>query len=71
MIEKPDEVSNRTKHINISYHWIREAAAAQILKPEYIPTEENIADLFTKPLYTPRHQKLCAMLGMGPQTDAR
>ena len=40
----------RTKHIAIKYHFTRELVAAGTIKLEYIPTADNIADLFTKPL---------------------
>jgi hypothetical protein len=70
MIETPDQVSNRTKHININYHWIRDAVRAQIILPDYIPTDDNIADILTKPLPIQRHQLLVTLLGMHPRTDS-
>ncbi|CAL4153012.1 unnamed protein product, partial [Meganyctiphanes norvegica] len=42
---------DRSKHIDIKYHFIREAViddAIVVLK--YIPTAKNVADIFTKPL---------------------
>jgi hypothetical protein len=40
----------RTKHINIQYHYIREASQKEIVKLNYIPTESQLADGLTKPL---------------------
>ena len=40
----------RTKHIDIKYHFIRFAIEEGIIDLQYIPTGENIADQFTKPL---------------------
>ena len=40
----------RTKHIDIKYHFIRFAIEEGIVDLQYIPTGENIADQFTKPL---------------------
>ena len=40
----------RKKHNAIAYHRIREAIAADIIKFGYIPSEQNFADLLTKPL---------------------
>ena len=40
----------RTKHIDIKYHFIRLAVEEGIVDLQYIPTGENIADQFTKPL---------------------
>ena len=39
----------RSKHIDIKYHFIRSEIQAGTVKLEYIPTEDNIADIFTKP----------------------
>ena len=39
MIETPDQVTNRTKHINIAYHWIREEVQKQSIKPVYVPSD--------------------------------
>ncbi|CAL4086023.1 unnamed protein product, partial [Meganyctiphanes norvegica] len=40
----------RTKHIDIKYHFIRLAVDEGVVDLQYIPTSENIADQFTKPL---------------------
>lgn len=40
----------QTKHIDIRYHFLRETVKEQKLSVKYIPTEENMADIFTKPL---------------------
>ncbi|CAL4070928.1 unnamed protein product, partial [Meganyctiphanes norvegica] len=40
----------RTKHIDIKYHFIRFAIEEGIIDLQYIPSGENIADQFTKPL---------------------
>ena len=42
--------SKRTKHIDIRYHFIRLQVEDGIVNVEYIPTNENVADMFTKPL---------------------
>jgi hypothetical protein len=70
MIDTPDQVTSRTKHINMSYHWIREEMQKQAILPEYIPSEKNVSDIFTKGLHGPKHKELCQLLGMGPRTDA-
>ena len=40
----------RTKHINIRYHYIREAVEDGMIELQYCPTNEMNADLLTKPL---------------------
>ena len=40
----------RSKHISIKYHYIRSQVANKNVILSYIPTAENCADLFTKPI---------------------
>ena len=70
MIETPDQATNRTKHINIAYHWIREEVQKQTIVPDYVPSEQNISDIFTKGFHAPRHKELTSALGMGLRADA-
>lgn len=42
--------SSRTKHIDVRLHYVRECAAQGQIILKYCSTEENIADLLTKPL---------------------
>ena len=42
-----------TKHIDVRYHFIQNLIQEGILKVEFVRTEENIADIFTK--NTPAH----------------
>ena len=39
----------RSKHIDIRYHFIREKIAAGSVELTHIPSEDNVADLMTKP----------------------
>ena len=55
---------SRTKHIAIKYHFIREAETNMKIRLEYCPTEDQIADIFTKALPRPRFELLRAMLGV-------
>ncbi len=48
----------RTKHINIHYHFIREAVQDGIVDLRYCPTEDMLADLLTKPLLNGRFESL-------------
>ena len=51
---KDNKYHSQMKHINLQYHFIREAVKDNIIKFEYIPTQENIADVFMKALVRPR-----------------
>lgn len=50
--------SPRTKHIDVRHHFIREAVENKILKLEYVASEENLADIFTKPLGPVIHKRI-------------
>jgi hypothetical protein len=58
---------SRMKHTNIKHHWIREAVEAGEIVVTKIPTEENIANLFTKALPRPQFEKLVKMMGLHPR----
>lgn len=53
---------NRVKHIDVKYHYIRHAVEEGKVTIDYVPSADNLADLFTKPLPRPQHYKLCAAL---------
>jgi hypothetical protein len=40
----------RSKHIELDYHFVRERVALGLLVTHYIPTKDQVADLFTKPM---------------------
>ena len=70
MIETPDPVTNHTKHINITYHWICEKVLKQTITPVYLPSDQNISDVFTKGFHVPHHKQLACIIGMVPRADA-
>jgi hypothetical protein len=43
-------ISNRSKHIDVKYHSIRELVQQNIIKLKYIPSRMNLADMLTKPV---------------------
>ena len=53
---------NCVKHIDIRHHFIRQAVEDGRISITYVLSTENLADLFTKALPQPQHQKLCATL---------
>ncbi len=54
----------RTKHIDIKYHFIREKVANKQVLIEYVETEEQIADILTKPLTKGPFEHLREKLGL-------
>ena len=53
-----------TKHIDVHYHFIRKALKNKLLEIKYVPTDKNIADIFTKLLSRPLFKKFRIMLGL-------
>ena len=41
---------DRSKHIDMKYHYIRDIVQKGVVKLQYISTDEQVADIFTKPL---------------------
>lgn len=53
----------RTKHIEIDCHIVREKLQAGIISPSYVPTQYQLADIFTKALGQERFLTLRHKLG--------
>jgi len=65
LAENP-EFHQRTKHIAVKYHYIREEVRKGNISLFYVPTEEMAADGLTKPLNAAMHARFVEMLGMKP-----
>ncbi|KAJ9561698.1 hypothetical protein OSB04_006858 [Centaurea solstitialis] len=55
---------SKTKHIEIRYHFIRDHVMNGDVDLHFVPTEYQLADLFTKPLDEKRFNQLTSELGM-------
>lgn len=55
----------RTKHIDIRHHFIRDIVKSNMIKIEYLSTENMIADLLTKPLPKVKFNKFVSQLNFG------
>lgn len=53
---------NWVKHIDIQHHFIRHCIEEGDISIAYVPSANNLADLFTKPLPQVQHAKFCAAL---------
>ncbi|BFG37724.1 hypothetical protein CerSpe_239980 [Prunus speciosa] len=63
-ISKNPVQHSRTKHIDIRHHFIRELVEENVLSLEFITTEKQLADIFTKPLDNLRFETLRQSLGI-------
>lgn len=63
-IAKSPMFHKRTKHIDIRYHFIRDAVRNKLVDVQHIPTQKMIADVLTKPLCRVNHQKCVQGLGL-------
>ena len=55
-------VSERTRHINIRHYWMKDRVDSGDIQIMYTPTEDMIADIFTKPLQGERFFRLRDLL---------
>ncbi len=63
-LAKDNKYHDRAKHIDRSYHFIREHVAVGDIRVEHCSGEDNLADILTKALAKPRHELLVSKLGM-------
>ena len=50
LMSKNDVYHDRTKHIDIRYHFVRDSVKSGLFKIEWVPTEQQLADGMTKGL---------------------
>ena len=55
---------SRTKHIDIRFHFIRDLTSEGIIELKYCPTNEQVADVFTKALSQAKHDYFRQKLGV-------
>ncbi|XP_050136174.1 uncharacterized mitochondrial protein AtMg00810-like [Malus sylvestris] len=55
----------RTKHIEVDIHFVRERVAKKLLQVQFVSSSEQYADIFTKGLSTPLFQTHCRNLSLG------
>ncbi|KAL0305206.1 UNVERIFIED_CONTAM: Retrovirus-related Pol polyprotein from transposon RE2 [Sesamum angustifolium] len=54
----------RTKHLNIDCHIVRDRFKSDFILPQHVSTQHQVADLFTKVLVAPQSTRLMPKLGM-------
>ena len=62
-LTKNPRISDRSKHIDVHYHYTREKLQNNEFFLHYIPTADNLADILTKALPATTHNDLSKRLG--------
>lgn len=57
-----EKLNNRSKHIDIKKYAVKDYISSKIIEVEYCPTEDMVADIFTKPLQKSKFLKLKSKL---------
>jgi len=63
LVENP-EFHKRTKHIDIRYHFTRELVEEKKIAIEYVSTDDQLADILTKPLSKTKHNEMKIKMGL-------
>lgn len=64
---KNPEFHEKSKHIDIRYHFIRSKFEEKLFTLEYLPSEKMIADIFTKALCFKRFDELRKLMNFLPK----
>uniref|UniRef100_A0A0A9XU65 Copia protein n=2 Tax=Lygus hesperus TaxID=30085 RepID=A0A0A9XU65_LYGHE len=63
-LSKNDIVSQKSKHINLRYHFLKEHVKNGDVIIKYLPTDDMLADVLTKPLALPKFVKFTNEFGL-------
>ena len=55
---------SRSKHIDVRYHWIRDALDVGLLELAKVHTDDNGADMMTKALPRSKFETCCEIVGL-------
>lgn len=58
----------RTKHIEIDVHFVREIVAKQLLHMQFVSSNQQFADILTKSFSSPLFHTHCCNLKLGPSS---
>lgn len=61
---KNGQFETKSKHVDIKFKFVFDGVKQSKFIPEYVNTEKQLADIFTKPLPTKRFEKLRKMIGI-------
>lgn len=58
------KISNRTKHVDTKYHYVKDLKEKSILDYKYCPTDQMLADMLTKPLGAVKLREMVKSCGL-------
>ena len=61
------EMHRRTKHIETRHFYVRECVQGNLLEVERISSQDQLADIMTKPLFKARFRMLCQAIGLSQE----
>ena len=67
-LAKNGSVNRRTKHIDVRFHFCRQAVEDKLVSLKYCPTNVMGADVLTKPLGRLKLEELLTLFGLGPRS---
>jgi histone deacetylase 1/2 len=60
----------RTKHVDVDYHFVRDRVAKKEIQIHFISSQDQLANVFTKPLPTASFIAFCFKLQVDPSHSA-
>lgn len=63
-IASGNSIKDRSKHIRIKYHYIREMVKTGEVSFQFVRSNDNVADMLTKPLSGTKTKEFCNMLNL-------
>jgi hypothetical protein len=70
VLVKDNKFHLRIKHIDLRYNFIHEAVEDRKVEMKYIPTAENVSDIFTKALVKLKFMQFVGMLGLAMMKES-
>ena len=69
-LSKNPVLHRRSKYIDVCFHFLRELSKFGTIELVFYNTQDQVADVMTKPLKLDVFLKLRALLGVGSESDA-
>jgi hypothetical protein len=69
-LAKDNKFHSWTKHIDLRYYFIHEVVEDEKVEMKYIPTAENVSDIFTKALAKLKFTQFVGMLGLAMMKES-